>query len=143
MRFHLRHLLLGVTVAAGVAWSIKLGVSRAQRNIEASRSTYAARLVAQMCVEHMKANHQAWPRRWDDLRDEFPACLARSGQTWTFADLERRVGVDWQADTAALTGGTQAGPVIWVADDPDFRFHGTTPEEVVKRYLQSAASSVK
>ena len=83
IRFSLGHLLFAVDIAACVAWSISLGISRTSHNIEANRSTYAARLVAHMCVAHMKANSHTWPRDWGDLRDDFSPCLAQSGQSWT------------------------------------------------------------
>lgn len=143
MRFHLRHLLFAVAMAAGLAWSIRIGMQRTQHNIEASRSTYAARLVAQMCVRHLQSNQLAWPRNWEELRDEFDPCLARSGQTWTFEDLQERVAVDWNWDAKARhdeTPDSPADPIIWVASDPDFRFYGMTPSDIVLGYLQSPAA---
>lgn len=134
MRFSLRHLMLAVTIAACAAWSIKLGISRTRHNIEANRSTYAARLVAQMCVEHLKANN-AWPTGWDELRDDYGPCVAQSGQAWSFDELKERVGVDWSINPNYLP----PGPILWVANDPTFPFFGTTPDEIVTQYVESAA----
>ncbi len=129
-----------VTIAVVAAWSITLGITRARHNIEVVQSTYAARLVAQMCVEHMKLNGLAWPRNWDELRDDFGPCLAQSGQTWTFADLKKRVDVDWNVNPKKDQIGTGSKPVVWVASDPTTTFHGIHPNAIVSKYLATAVN---
>ena len=137
VRFSLRHLLFAVTIAAFAVWSLSIGISRTQHNIEASRSTYAARLVAQMCVHHMAANNDSWPSNWRDLEDDFGPCLTRSGQSWSFDNLKERVGIDWDADLRDLSSKPDSNNIIWVAADPSFSFHGTNPTAIVRRYLGS------
>jgi hypothetical protein len=141
MQYNLRHLMFAVTIVAVAAWSITLGITRARHNIEVSQSTYAARLVAQMCVEHMKTNGLAWPRNWEELHDDFGPCLARSGQTWTFADLRNRVGVDWNVNPKEDHFGTNSKPIVWVASDPTTTFHGLHPNEIISKYLATAVDS--
>ena len=138
LRYNLRHLMFAVTIATFAAWSISTGVSRTRHNIEASQSTYAARLVTRMCVRHMSANGGSWPKRWHDLRDDFAPCLARSRQSWTFDDLKERVGVDWNVSPTDLLSEPNSPNVIWVASDPEFSFHGTTPNTIVLEHLESA-----
>lgn len=141
MQYHLRHLMFSVTVFAVAAWSIAVGITRTRHNIEVSQSTYAARLVAQMCVEHMKTSGLAWPRNWEELRDDVGPCLARSGQTWTFADLRKRVGVDWNVNPRKDRLATDSKPVVWVASDPNATFHGIHPNEIISKYLASGLDS--
>jgi hypothetical protein len=86
----------------------------------------------------MKTNGLAWPRNWEELRDDFGPCLARSGQAWTFADLKDRVGVDWKVDPKKLTFELDSKPVVWVASDPTQKFYGIHPNEIVSQYLETA-----
>lgn len=139
IRFSLRHLMLALTIAVFGAWSISIGVSRTRHNIDASQSTYAARLVAQMCVRHMSLNGGSWPKDWHDLQDDFAPCLARTRQSWTFDDLKDRVGVDWSVNPTDLLSKPDSPTVIWVASDPTFSFHGTTPNAIVLRHLETAS----
>jgi hypothetical protein len=140
-QFNLRHLLLTTAVVALVTWSIALGISPARRNIVANQTTYAARFVAHMCVEHMKENNQTWPRSWAELRDDYEPCLARSVQSWTFAELQERVGVDWTFDPSNLPKTPASIPMIWIAREPNFPFHGTTADEIVIRYIETTVQS--
>ncbi|WP_182869751.1 hypothetical protein [Stieleria mannarensis] len=134
-RFSLRQLMFALTIAVFGVWSISIGLSRARHNADASQSTYAARLVAQMCVRHMSFNGDSWPKGWQELRDDFAPCMARTRQSWDFDDLKERVGVDWNLDPADLLTVPDSATVIWVASDPDFPFHGTTPNAIVLRHL--------
>ena len=136
MQFRLRTLLFAVLIAAGLVWSVGLGISRTRHNLEANQSEYAARLVAEMCVEHMRANRLAWPRNWEDLQDDF-STVARSGQSWTFSDLKKRVGVDWKVEPKQLLSDSHTKSVIWIASDPGRGFYGTSPNEIVSSYLAS------
>ena len=140
-QYKLWHLLYAITIAAGLVWAIKLGVTRTRHNIEVTESAYAARLVAQMCVEHMKANAIAWPKNWDELEDDFETIVARSGQTLTFADLRERVDVDWNVNPNEAELGIDAKPVVWVASDPSATFYGLHPNEIVSRYLATTTAS--
>jgi len=141
MRYRLKHMLLVVVVVALAAWSIQIGVRRTRRNIELARSSYAGRLAAEMCVEHMKTNGQQWPKSWDDLADEFGPCLARSGQSWSFAELKQRVGIDWNTDLERLMTQVNPPDVIWIVDDPDYPIYGLTPNEIVKQHVKSLIGS--
>ena len=142
-RYNLRHLMFAVALVAVATWSIMRGIARARHNIDSAQSTYAARLVARMCVEHMKTNGNEWPRNWEELRDDFGPCLARSGQTWTFADLSRRVGVDWNVNPKVCQLSADSKPVVWVASDPTTTFHGIHPNEIISKYLTTAVDSGK
>ncbi|PHR95215.1 MAG: hypothetical protein COA78_30630 [Blastopirellula sp.] len=143
MQFRLRTLFLAVMIVAGIA----LGVKNAMQNIEDTQSTFAARLVANMCVSHMEANHQQWPANWEDLRDDFEPCLARSGESWEFDDLENRVEVNWNADPWILTAqqdnpNAEAPQLIWVRSDDEVKFYGTSPEWIILNYLKSQTKPV-
>ncbi|WP_442511261.1 hypothetical protein SH528x_002931 [Novipirellula sp. SH528] len=137
LQYSSRHLMFATAFVAVAIWSITTTVARTRQNIEAVQSTYAARLVTQMCVAHMKANGDAWPKDWEDIRDDFAPCLARSGQTWTFAELNDRVGVDWHFNPKDSQFGLESSSVVWIASNPTQEFYGTHPNEIVSQYLAS------
>ena len=139
IQFGLRHVLFGMIVIAGLIWSMKLGFSNAKHNIEATKSSYAALLVARMCVEHMKANELAWPKNWDELHDHYESCRVHARQSWTFQDLKKRVAIDWHAEPRHLAEDSEC--IIWVATDPNFEFHGLSPNQILLQFVDSVESS--
>jgi hypothetical protein len=108
---------------------------------QAIRNAYACSWVAQMVVEHMKGNSGRWPSSWDDLRDDYQTCVTRSGQPWSFAELSRRVDVDWQADPDHLLndskGVDHAGfRVITLSDGTAVHWEKSEPNQIVLEYLR-------
>lgn len=141
MRFSLKHLMFVVAMAAIAMWSITKGIARTRHNMEVNQSTYAARLVAHMCVQHMKANSHTWPRNWGELRDDFGPCLKQSGESWTFDELTKRVDVDWDLNPMEFPPNDHGRPVVWVASDPTAKFHGSHPNEIVSAYVAKALAA--
>lgn len=136
LQFNLKTLLIATCVVALPIWSARITIERTVRNMEATRSAYAAQMVAYMCVEHMKNNHQAWPKSWDELDDDFNAGLTRAGRKWewTIDDLKERVEVDWRADLTNL----EPNSVVWIKDFPDREWYMTFTNEIIASYLQAA-----
>lgn len=56
---------------------------------------YAQWWTGSMLVEYMKEHDDRWPKSWDDLREEYAACVKQSGSApWDFDDLRNRVEID-------------------------------------------------
>ncbi|MEX2308221.1 MAG: hypothetical protein WD738_11540 [Pirellulales bacterium] len=125
-----------LVVALGVGgWAI-------HRSMEGVRNAYAVWWVADMVVEHLKANNGAWPRNWDELRDDYQTCVERSGQPWSFEELQNRVAIDWRADPsqlAALANRDFTPPfcVIWLSDGTNSHWEHAEPNQIIADYLKS------
>jgi hypothetical protein len=99
--------------------------------------------LADMVVEHLKASGGDWPQNWDELRDDYQICVQRSGQPWSFEELQRRVVVDWQAnpiELAALADREIVPPfrVIWLSDGSNSHWEQNEPNQIIADYLKSA-----
>lgn len=108
------------------------------------RNAYAQWWVADMVTLHLDANDQRWPGSWDDLRDDYAACVRRSGEPWTFDELRDRVVVDWNVDTQSLSlasSSTGQPPirVIWLRDGSSSHWKQHEPNTIIGEYLQSHA----
>ncbi len=89
----------------------------------------------------MEANNGDWPRNWDDLRDDYKTCIARSGQPWTFDELSSRVDIDWDANPISLLpiadGADPELRVIWLRSGRDAYWQGREPNTMILDYLKS------
>ena len=131
---------IGLTTDAGVL-VVALGVGgwAIHRSMDGVRDAYAVWWVANMVVEHLKANGDAWPKNWEDLRDDYQTCVKRSGQPWSFEELRSRVAVDWQADPselAVLANGRSIPPfrVIWLTDGTINYWEHAEPNQIIADY---------
>lgn len=103
-------------------------------------NAYAVEWVAELVVQHMDANDGAWPRDWDELRDDYQTLTEDLGSTWSFEELQSRVAIDWQADPATLIDQASATVdvpfnVIWLQDGSSDHWVGREPNQVVLDYL--------
>jgi hypothetical protein len=135
-------ILLIVGVAAGVGFGIWM-VGHMSAVI---RNSYAVWWVADMVVEHMKANGDEWPNGWDDLHDDYQTCVNRAGQPWTFEELSNRVRVDWSANPMELRKALResAKPrfrVIWLSDGMETHWQGAEPNQIIADYLDPAQAN--
>jgi len=110
--------------------------------------SYAVWWVADMCVEHMTKNNGDWPRNWDDLRDDYQTCVARSGHPWSFDELSGRVEIDWDADPHLLASladgsGIRDFRVIWLRNGSEAHWEGYEPNQIVLDYIRSHAAQDK
>lgn len=108
---------------------------------ETVRNAYAASWVASMVVEHLRSNNNQWPRSWDELKDDYETCTARSGRPWTFEELSTRTIVDWQADpkellTLSADRETEQFQVIKLADGSDDHWRRQNPNQMILEYLR-------
>ena len=109
------------------------------------RNSYAVWWVADMVVEHMKANDDLWPKNWDDLRDDYQTCTERSGQPWSFDELSSRTQIDWQAvptDLLTQSDGHQGAQfrVITLTDGTNSHWQSSEPNQIILEYLRSNIS---
>lgn len=138
-RFGLRTLLVLIAVFACV---LGLGVY-VVRSIDSSvRNMYAVWWVGDMIVMHLEKNEDRWPESWDDLRDDYDACVEEAGQPWTFQELRNRVEIDWNADPEALRAlppdenGDAPFRVVRLRDGSEAYYVGREPNRMIHRYLQ-------
>lgn len=89
----------------------------------------------------MDANDGQWPRNWNDLRDDYQTCVARSGQPWTFDELSSRVDVDWDANPIELLpidDDSEIGlRVISLRSGSDAHWQGREPNTIILDYLKT------
>ncbi|HEX2476243.1 MAG TPA: hypothetical protein VHK01_15940 [Lacipirellulaceae bacterium] len=128
--------LVVVAVLGTGAWCL-------YRTLDGIRDAYAVWWVADMVVEHMIANQGAWPRDWDELRDDYQTCVARSGQPWSFEELRSRVIVDWSVDPKRLAAIASRGTrppfrVIWLANGRENYWERREPNQIIAEHLKSS-----
>ena len=103
---------------------------------------------AQLIIEHMKANHGAWPRSWDDLHKTFLS-VSQGGvfAGFRWEAYSSRLGIDFAADPAKLAAaardGTWGGPafrLIWLL--PDRTYEGPAdPNKILREYFTEQTRS--
>ncbi|MGC3965922.1 MAG: trypsin-like peptidase domain-containing protein [Pirellulales bacterium] len=107
------------------------------------RNAYAVEWVAGMMVRHLTEHPGAWPRGWDELRDDYDAAVAENGRPWTFEELQSRVVVDWHTDVrhlAELARSDQPFPRVFrLVDGRNDHWSSTEPDKVLRDYLRSSA----
>lgn len=88
-----------------------------------------------MVIEHLKANDNAWPKGWDDLRKPYETCVLRSGRPWSFDELRDRVDVDWGADAKSRLKTDQTTRAIWLRDGTNAYWENHEPNRLIREYL--------
>jgi len=109
------------------------------------RNSYAVWWVADMVIEHLRANDNQWPDSWEDLRDDYRTCVDRSGQAWQFEELRSRVSVDFNVDSHALNAAVQQATeaefrVIWLSDGSTVHWQSHEPNSMVFNYFKGVTS---
>ena len=122
--------------------------------MQVPRNAYAVWWTADLVIEHMEKHGGSWPRSWDELRVtseqayKGTASTNRDG-TWiaefrprdSIDELERRVEIEWKADTKKLaeTDFKGKGPpfrVIWLRNGKTTHYSGKEPNDMVLEYLK-------
>ena len=134
-----RKLPIGCIVAVAILLAGAYWLHRVNQGI---RNSYAVGWVANMVVEHMKANENQWPSDWDDLQDDYQTCVDRSGQPWSFDELSSRTQIDWEAVPADLLAQSSGHPaaqfrVITLTDGTDSHWQSREPNRIILDYLRS------
>ena len=109
---------------------------------------YAVWWVADMVIEHLESNGDRWPTNWDDLQDDYDACVKRSGPAWTFEELRDRVTVDWNADPSELVrsfADTEGPPflVIKVRNNVNVYWGHQEPNRKILEYLKAHHATMR
>lgn len=128
------------TVILVTAIIVVIGVYTVYNVNQTIRNSYAVWWVADMVIEHLKSNDNNWPVDWNDLRDDFQVCVERSGQPWTFDELQNRVTVDFDINGPKLKDSAQglAKPnfcVIWLTDGTDSHWASREPNTKILNYF--------
>ncbi len=149
MRIRQLHIVLCAIALALVVVLVPLGIGFHNAFMEIGYNNYMPAGAAKLIIEHMKANHGAWPRSWDDLHKTFLSV----SQDGVFAGFRweaysSRLGIDFTADPAKLAAaareGNWRGPsfrLIWLL--PDRTYEGPIdPNKILQEYFLKQARSV-
>ena len=102
------------------------------------RNAYAMWWVADMVLVHLDTNNSERPKCWEDLRDDYDVCVARSGQPWSFEELKGRVFVNWEINSSELASEIKKGKVVDVIklrDGTQSHWEGHDPNEMIANYF--------
>ena len=133
------HRIIIVIVAVLLAASIFVAYS-VNRTI---RTSYAVWWVADMVIVHLETNDGKWPTGWDELRDDYDICVTRSGQPWTFEELQKRVHVDFDVNTCDLVESARGKTVpefrvIYASDGSNAHWSGQEPNTKLLDYFNDS-----
>ena len=114
--------------------------------------SYAAWTTGNLMVEYLMTHTNQWPRSWDDLRSATNSLQEKGMPVYMpLGQLERRVKIDWQADTGRLLQASRTGTNITI--NVITRFDGsklfavwgsdTEPNGKIMRYLKTTLEKSK
>lgn len=107
---------------------------------------YAGLQTAAMIIEYLKANDDAWPDDWEDLRRVYPAAVKPNGNHYCSFELARGcMEIDFEADPVELAKARpQPGElpfrVVSPVDD-EARPGGWEPNQRIFEYLTSRSTA--
>jgi hypothetical protein len=98
-----------------------------------------------MLIDYMERNGGKWPRNWEDLREPYEICAGRSGPTWSFDELQERVGIRFDANPAELAQASGVGDqppfhVVYLNNGKQHWWAGQEPNSMILRYLVKRAA---
>jgi hypothetical protein len=87
---------------------------------------------AELIIEHMKANHGAWPKDWGELHKTFSS-VSNDGvfRGFRWDAYSSRLGIDFAADPVKLAAAAKAGR----RNDPAFRIIWLLPDRSCSAHL--------
>jgi hypothetical protein len=143
-RFSLKKLVVGSLALIVVAAAI-LGYVAYMQVDDLVRDSYAQWWVADMLVDYMERNSGAWPRNWEDLREPYEICAGRSGPTWSFDELQKRVGIRFDANPSELVKANSVGDqppfhVVYLNNGRQRWWEGREPNSMILKYLVERAA---
>ncbi len=107
------------------------GIALYRGFMEAMYDIYAPIGAADLLIEHMKANNDAWPRSWEELHKTFLLVQEQGGsfRGFDWDQYRRHVWIDFAADPARIVADAEAGKpmprVVWSTGNVE-RFPGST-----------------
>ena len=134
-QFRLRTLLIALTMIGIIVGVVSMYFHHVNRT---TRNAYAQWWVADMVIEHLDANNSDWPTNWEDLRDDYDVCVAKSGQPWSFEELKRRVFVNWEINSSELANEITNGnhvELITLRDGTLSQWEGRDPNQMIVDYF--------
>lgn len=101
------------------------------------------RTAAAMVIEHLRRHQDTWPRSWEDLRDDYDVVARRRCFRHSFATLQSRVGIVWEADVESLRNTARGNDweppfqVIWALNGASIleMWDGKEPNQMIWNYL--------
>ena len=137
--------LLALIIVVSAVPEVLHRISRRLPNI---RDAYAKWDTGNLIIDYMDHHDGQWPHAWSDLRESFarlsttdPSEPRRLRGGMPLDELERRIGVDWNADPSVLaraTSNRETEPfhVIWSLDGSTTTWEGAEPNQMVLDYLR-------
>jgi hypothetical protein len=127
---------IAIIVVVGLLGAAGFGVWILTQAGKLNSDSNAVALVAEMVVEHLRANDDVWPRGWEDLRRVYPVCAKNYDPPPTFEEVQERVCVDWSTTSTFLAklvseNPTPAVKVIWLCDGSKVHWRGAEPNQFV------------
>ena len=141
--------MVGLVCVAGLTWFVYSFIS----HMKGIPYAYAKWDTANLLIEYMETHDGKWPRGWHDLHEcygrltaegrDFDDRSMRSGQS--FAELQARIGIDWNADPKQLLSATPDGDipfrVVWALNGSTTIWRGAEPNEMILYYLREKATT--
>jgi len=126
-------LLLCISLVIASAWIVWFAKRTATK-------AYACEWSAELVIDYMKANQNAWPRSWQDLRVQYDDA---KGSPPSFEEMQRFIMIDWNTDPVALQKVAYDQPfeewetirVIRLKDGSRTHWKGYEPNQTILNYL--------
>jgi hypothetical protein len=124
------------------------------RTVSELPDAYAKWDVGNLLIEYMETHDRAWPKRWEDLEECYTVLnsdarrsgdrFLRSGQS--FAELQRRIAIDFTADPATLPQaqtrpGQEPFRIVWSLSGSKTVWEGAEPNEMILYYLKTTPTT--
>lgn len=101
---------------------------------ELVRDAYASDWTTEFVIAHLRENENRWPTEWDDLKDEFDTLAEPGHYAWTFAELQERVWLDWDANPRQIAISDPPLTVFRLTSGRQASYGGD-PNERIRDYL--------
>jgi hypothetical protein len=143
-RFSVKKLVICLLLVAAIGAAIVGYVMYVQFG-EMIQDCYAQWRMADMLIDYMERSGGAWPRNWEDLREPYETCSGRSGRHWSFDELQKRIGVRFDANLAQLAKASNSGDkppfqVVYLRNGEQHYWSGHEPNSMILQYLVERAA---
>jgi hypothetical protein len=149
-----RRLIAGLTIAL-VLGAVYGGVAFVREVRGRPKEAYALWWTADLVIDYMDCHDGAWPKSWDDLRDNAERARDVTQSTEpggsvnvefrpkpNIEELERLVEIDWDANPDELLKASRRGVeppfrAIYLRNGRSTHYQGREPNQMILEYLES------
>lgn len=104
------------------------------------RNYSALRVTESFLKYHLTANSEPdFPESWVSIADEYEAFCDKRQQSFSLAEVQQRVTIDWLAGDECLrhpTATDDQSAIITLVDGSTMRWHGDDPNANIIRFMQ-------